>query len=65
MFFQQGDDRFLQTGDDLVKPVLAQFGQVLVYRGVPVELDGRRGLGQGHGQIPERLGQTGRPGVVV
>ena len=29
MFFQQGDDRFLQTGDDLVKPVLAQFGQVL------------------------------------
>ena len=48
------------TVDDLLKPVLAQVGQVLVYRRVPVELDGRRGLGQGHGQIPKSLGQTGR-----
>ena len=46
--------------DDLLKPVLAQVGQVLVYRRIPVELDGRRGLGQGHRQIPESLGQTGR-----
>ena len=46
--------------DDLLKPVFAQVGQVLVYRRVPVELDGRSGLGQGHGQVPERLGQTGR-----
>ena len=48
------------TVDDLLKPVLAQVGQVLVYRRVPVELDGRRGLGQGHRQVPEHLGQTGR-----
>ena len=48
------------TVDDLLKPVLAQVGQVLVYRRVPIELDGRRGLGQGHRKIPERLGQTGR-----
>ena len=54
-----------QAVDDLVKPVLAQFGQVLVYRRVPIELDGRRGLGQGHRQIPKSLGQTGRSGVVV
>ena len=53
------------TVDDLLKPVFAQVGQVLVYRRVPVELDGRRGLGQGHRKIPESLGQTGRPGVVV
>ena len=53
------------TVDDLLKPVLAQVGQVLVYRRVPVELDGCSGLGQGHGQVPEGLGQTGRSGVVV
>ena len=51
--------------DDLLKPVFAQVGQVLVYRRIPVELDGRRGLGQGHRQVPEGLGQTGRSGVVV
>ena len=49
-----------QAVDDLLKPVLVQVGQVLVYCRVPVELDGRRGLGQGHGQVPEGLGQTGR-----
>ena len=53
-----------QAVDDLVKPVFAQFGQVLVYCRVSVELDGRSGLGQGHGQVPEGLGQTGRSGVV-
>ena len=54
-----------QTVDDLVKPVFAQLGQILVYRRVPVYINGPRGLGQGHGQVPERLGQTGRPGGVA
>ena len=49
------------TVDDLLKPVLAQVGQVLVYRRVPIEPDGRRSLGQGHRQIPKSLGQTRRP----
>ena len=48
------------TVDDLLKPILAQVGQVLVYRRIPVEPDGRSGLGQGHRQVPEGLGQTGR-----
>ena len=54
-----------QVVDDLLKPVFAQVGQVLVYRRVPVEPDGRRSLGQGHGQIPEGLGQTGRSSGLV